>query len=95
MLDLLKETSFIGTRNADMPMEINLKLHANEGEPALDRTSREIDLFERNKAIHYLLYQSSKLIMKDPKKHVNAAYRIFRYLQRIQAWAYCPRAATI
>lgn len=87
-LDVLKDTGMLGTRPADSPIEYNHGLHEKESDFLDDPgrfqrlVGRLIYLTVTRPDISYAVSIISQFMHKPCKHHLEAAYKILRYLKK-------------
>ncbi|KAG8491054.1 hypothetical protein CXB51_014208 [Gossypium anomalum] len=87
VLDLLSEVSLMGCKPAETPMEFNLKLGTDEDGEEIDRgryqrlVGRLIYLSHTRPDIAFSVSVISQYMHAPREKHLEAAYRILRYLK--------------
>lgn len=88
-------------RDIDTPMEFNIKLNGEDGDPVMDKTNYQrlvgklIYLSAISPYISYAVNKLSQFMQKPRKPHFAAIHRILRYLDKtkINKWflLFCRR----
>ena len=90
VLDLLKETGMLGCKLADTPMDPNSKLGRNTDSAPVDKGSYQrlvgklIYLSHTRFDISFVVSVVSKFMNNLTEEHIEAVYRILRYLKIFQ-----------
>lgn len=86
-LDILTDSGFLGAKPVRTPIEQNLKLNRDGGSPSSDPTvyrrliGRLLYLTITRPDISYPLQVLSQYMDKPHQSHLDAAYRVLRYLK--------------
>lgn len=86
-LELLEEARFLGCKPLSVPMEPNLKLYLTAGNALPDAAiyrrlvGRLLYLTHTQSDITYVVHKLSQFMSAPTDSHLQAAYRVLRYLQ--------------
>ncbi|KAL7587641.1 hypothetical protein Lser_V15G38703 [Lactuca serriola] len=86
-LDILKDSRIEGSHPSSFPMEQNLKLHKDDDSSEVDASryrrlvGRLLYLTVTHPGITFSVNQLSQFLAKPRKTHMDAAYRVLRYLK--------------
>ncbi|XP_038975142.1 uncharacterized mitochondrial protein AtMg00810-like [Phoenix dactylifera] len=89
-LEILEEVGYLGCKRADFSMETNLKLHNTDEDLLTDPTSHRrligklLYLTTTRPDIFYFVGKLSQFMNKPAKAHINATYRVLRYIKQNQ-----------
>ncbi|XP_021897967.1 putative invertase inhibitor [Carica papaya] len=101
-LDLLTETGYLGCKPSSTPMEPNLKISKDDGEPLCDITSyrrlieKLLYLTVTRPYICYSVNRLSQFLAAPRTSHLQAALRILQYIKRTPGQGlFFPSSSTI
>ena len=97
-MDLLANTSLLASKLASLPMEQSTKLSSSIGEPVSDISQyrrligKLLYLTMTRPGICYLVHKFSQFLSSPKVRHLQAAYRIIKYLKKTPGQRLFPSA---